>query len=42
MVMSIENGKTCEQRHSIGPPIDSSFSLRSSMRIVISRSASSC
>ena len=40
--MSIENDESCVQSPTIGLPIDSSFSFRSSIRIMISHFASSC
>jgi hypothetical protein len=40
--MSMVGGNNCVQKPMIGLPIDSSFSFRSSIRIVISLSASSC
>jgi hypothetical protein len=42
MAMSIENGESCVQDPMIGLPNDSCFLFRSSIHILISRSASSC
>ena len=40
--MSIENGEGCTRSATIGLPIHSGFSFRSSIHILISRFASSC